>query len=85
MNVEGDAILQVTISGVGYPTETGIEEYDGSTPLSGQGTDVVTEVVWDSTFEGTSVAFVGATEQTPFRVYLLQNPTRVVVNVVHPD
>ena len=82
--VEGDAILQVTISGVGYPTDTGIEEYDGSAPLPGAGTEVVTEVVWDTTFEGTSVAFVGMTEETPFRVYLLQEPARVVLDVVHP-
>lgn len=85
VQVEGDAILQVTIAGVGYPTETGIEEYDGSEPLPGQGTEVVTEVVWDTTFEGTSVAFVGTTEETPFRAYLLENPTRVVLDVVHPD
>jgi hypothetical protein len=85
VDVEGGAILQVTITGVGYPTETGIEEYDGSAPLPGQGTEVVTEVVWDSTFEGTSVAFVGTSEETPFRVYLLEDPTRVVLDVVHPD
>lgn len=83
--VEGEAILQVTITGVGYPTETGIEEYDGSTPLPGAGTEVVTEVVWDSTFEGTSVAFVGLTEETPFRVYELDDPARVVLEIVHPD
>ena len=83
--VEGEAILQVTITGVGYPTETGIEEYDGSSPLPGAGTEVVTEVVWDSTFEGTSVAFVGLTEKTPFRVYLLESPTRVVLDVAHPN
>jgi hypothetical protein len=83
--VEGDAILQVTITGVGYPTETGIEEYDGSAPLPGAGTEAVTEVVWDSTFEGTSVVFVGTTEETPFRVYLLEDPVRVVVDIVHPD
>jgi hypothetical protein len=82
--VEGEAILQVTITGVGYPTETGIEEYDGSAPLPGAGTEVVTEVVWDSTFEGTSVAFVGLTEETPFRVYLLEDPARVVLDVAHP-
>ena len=82
--VAGDATLQVTITGVGYPTETGIEEYDGSQPLPGNGTEVVTEVVWDSTFEGTSVAFIGATRATPFRVYLLEDPGRVVVDVVHP-
>jgi hypothetical protein len=81
--VAGDATLQVTITGVGYPTETGTEEYDGSQPLAGNGTEVVTEVVWDSTFEGTSVAFVGARQTTPFRVYLLEDPGRVVVDVVH--
>ena len=82
--VEGAAILQVTITGTRYPADTGVQEYDGSQPLPGSGTEVVTEVVWDSTFEGTSVAFVGTTQQTPFRVYLLTGPTRVVVDVVHP-
>jgi hypothetical protein len=81
--VEGGAILQVTITGVGLPTETGIEEYDGSAPLPGAGTEVVTEVVWDTTFEGTSVAFVGLSEELPFRVYLLEDPARVVLDVVH--
>jgi hypothetical protein len=82
--VKGEAILQVTLTGVGYPTETGIEEVDGSAPLPGNGTEVVTEVVWDTTFEGTSVAFVGLTEVTPFRVYLLEDPARVVIDVLHP-
>jgi predicted small secreted protein len=81
--VEGDAILQVTITGIGLPTETGIDEYDGSQPLPGNGTEMVTEVVWDSTFEGTSVAFVGMTDELPFRVYLLEDPARVVLEVRH--
>lgn len=81
--VTGDAILRVTITGVGLPTETGIEEYDGAVPLAGAGTELVTEVVWDTTFEGTSVAFVGLTEERPFRVYPLADPARVVLDVVH--
>lgn len=80
--VAGDAVLQVTISGVGYPTETGIEEYGGAM-VPGSGTEVVTEVVWDTTFEGTSVAFIGTSAEQPFRVFLLEGPTRVVVDVVH--
>ena len=83
--VAGNAILQVTISGVGYPTETGVDEVDGSVPVPGHDTEVVTEVVWDSTFEGTSVAFVGTTGEVPFRVYLLEDPARVVLEVVHDD
>ena len=82
--MKGEAILQVTITGVGCPTKTGIEEVDGSAQLPGNGTEVVTEVVWDTTFEGTSVAFVGLTEETPFRAYLLENPARVVIDVLHP-
>jgi hypothetical protein len=81
--VEGAAILQVALTGVGYPTDTGIEEYGGDT-VPGSGTAVVTEVVWDTTFEGTSVAFVGLSDRTPFRVHLLEAPTRVVVDVVDP-
>ena len=83
IDVEGDAVLQVTITGVGYPFDTGVEEYPGPDRIAAD-TGVVTEVVWDSTFEGTSVAFVGVDEETPFRVQLLDNPARVVLEVVDP-
>jgi hypothetical protein len=49
--------------------------------VTGAGTETVTEVVFDATFEGTTVAFVGARSRAPFRVYLLENPTRVVIDV----
>jgi hypothetical protein len=79
--VDGDAVLQVTLTGAGYPFDTGVDEFAGG-PVSGD-TDVVTEVVWDATFEGTSVAFVGTTAETPFRVYQLDDPTRVVLEIAH--
>ena len=79
--VAGDAVLQVTVTGAGYPYETGVEEWSGPDPLPGQGTGNVTEVVFDATFEGTTVAFVGTRAQTPFQVYALQDPARVVVEV----
>lgn len=84
IDVDGGAVLQVTVSGVGYPADTGVEEYAGPDRLAVGDTEVVSEVVWDSTFEGTSVAFVGATEELPFRVYLLEDPARVVVEVADP-
>ena len=80
VEVAGDAVLQVTLTGVGYPYSTGIEEFTGG-PVTGAGTEMVTEVVWDATFEGTSVAFVGTGRETPFRVYALDSPARVVVEV----
>jgi hypothetical protein len=81
IEVDGSAVLQVTLTGAGYPYDTGVDEFTGG-PVSGD-TDVVTEVVWDATFEGTSVAFVGTTGETPFRVYRLDGPTRVVLEVAH--
>jgi hypothetical protein len=84
VDVAGGAVLQVTITGTGYPHDTGAEEFSGAEPLVAPGTEAVTEVVWDHTFEGTSVAFVGTVEPRPFRVYLLEAPARIVLEVAHP-
>ena len=81
IEVAGEEVLQVTLTGVGYPYDTGIEEWSGPDPLSVPDTETVTELVWDATFEGTSVAFIGTTARAPFRVYLLEGPARVVVEV----
>jgi hypothetical protein len=81
VDVAGDAVLQVTLTGAGYPYATGVEEFSSSGPLSAADTEVVTEVVFDATFEGTTTAFVGTTGRAPFRVYLLEGPTRVVVEI----
>ena len=83
VEVAGDAVLQVTLTGAGYPYDTGVEEYSAAAPLSAADTAAVTEVVFDGTFEGTTVAFVGTKAQSPFRVYLLEAPTRVVLEVAH--
>jgi len=80
VEVAGDALLQVTLTGAGYPYDTGLAEYAGG-PTTAAGTEVVTEVVFDATYEGTTVAFVGTAARTPFRVYALENPARVVVEV----
>jgi hypothetical protein len=85
VEVAGESVLQVTITGAGYPYDTGVEEWAGPDPLPGNGTQTVTEVAWDATFEGTSVAFVGTTGEAPFRVYALEDPTRVVVEVADPS
>ena len=81
VDVAGSAALQVAITGVGLPADTGVAAFDGPNPLPGSGTRTVVEVVVDTTFEGTTTAFVGTTAQTPFRVYALSDPTRVVLEV----
>ena len=80
VDVPGTAFLQVTLQGTTYPYESGAEEVArGAVPLSG--TETVQGVVYDATFEGSSLAWIGTAGQAPFRVYALTGPSRVVVEV----
>ncbi|WP_164702634.1 hypothetical protein [Modestobacter sp. KNN46-3] len=80
VDVPGSAYLQVTLQGTSYPYETGAEEVARG-PVSVSGTDTVQGVVYDATFEGTSVAWIGTSAEVPFRVSALSDPTRLVVEV----
>jgi hypothetical protein len=80
VDVPGEAHLQVTMQETSYPYETGAAELAAG-PAAVSGTEVVQSVVYDATFEGTSVAWVGTSARTPFRVYALTGPTRLVVEV----
>lgn len=85
VEVAGSSLIEVTIMGVRYPEE-GDDAYDGPSVIRAEGTEVVTEVVDSSIFEGYHQSFVGldSAERLPFRVYLLEDPVRVVVDVAHP-
>lgn len=83
VEVAGDAVLQLTVTGAGYPYDTGVEEFPMAETVSAPDTEVVTEVAFDGTYEGTSVVFVGTQARAPFRIYLLEGPTRVVLEVAH--
>jgi hypothetical protein len=80
IELAGTAVLSITITGVGYPTETGIEEFRRG-PVEPADAHVVTGAFFDGTFEGTTQAFVGTSAQQPFRVYLLTDPARIVLEV----
>ncbi|MBA2696058.1 MAG: AMIN-like domain-containing (lipo)protein [Ornithinimicrobium sp.] len=84
IDVAGDAILQVVISGTRYPEED--ESYQG-----GPGTytldsaEVVEQVRASGTFEGLTQAFIGIDDEgSPFRVFTLSGPPRLVVDIQHP-
>ncbi|MDF9876467.1 AMIN-like domain-containing (lipo)protein [Cellulosimicrobium cellulans] len=84
--VDGDAYLQVMISGSGYPMDTGVDEYAGPNPVRAGDDSEVEEVLLRGVFEGYTQAFVGVDdEQRPFRVFSLEDPTRVVVDVRDDD
>ncbi|GAB3995069.1 AMIN-like domain-containing (lipo)protein [Nocardioides marmoraquaticus] len=83
LDLRGDSFLQVDLRNMGLPSDTGVEEV-GPEPVEGDGTRSVTEVLPGGVFEGQQLAFVGlAGERRPFRVFALDSPTRVVVDVVH--
>ncbi|WP_218027173.1 AMIN-like domain-containing (lipo)protein [Cellulosimicrobium cellulans] len=86
VTVDGDAYLQVMISGSGYPMDTGVDEYAGPNPVRAGDDSEVEEVLLRGVFEGYTQAFVGVDdEQRPFRVFSLEDPTRVVVDVRDDD
>jgi hypothetical protein len=81
VEVDGDAILEVTLIGVAIPEE-GQAFYDGPDVLEVAGTEQVEQVIYTSLFEGYLQAFIGVDDgEQPFRVYRLEDPARVVVEV----
>ena len=76
----GEAYLRVTLTGVSYPSESGLEERARGA-VTAPGTSAVTGAWYDGTYEGQALAYVGTTGEQPFRVYALSDPTRVVVEV----
>lgn len=82
LDLAGDGTLSVAISGSAYPMDSGAVPFSHATAVHGDGTTVVTEVQGWSVFEGITGSFIGLTEAGhPFRVYLLDDPVRVVVDV----
>jgi len=77
--VDGDAILQVWIVGTTYPAEGGPQEF--SQDLRPTGGDLE-HVVRPLTFEGMTQSFIGVDDgPRPYRVLVLADPVRVVVDV----
>lgn len=81
VDLDGEAVLVVRISGTGYPFDTGREEATAVTVPAD--TEVITEVELGAVFEGTYEAFVGLSSVRPFSVTRLADPARIVVDVEH--
>lgn len=80
VDLEGDGVLALYLTGLGYPADTGVDELPAGTRTAG-GT-VVTGAEFTGTFEGQTQIFLGLTDpEAPYRVFLLQDPLRVVVDV----
>ncbi|RVW06047.1 AMIN-like domain-containing (lipo)protein [Rhodococcus spongiicola] len=82
--MHGQGILQVLIDGSSIPSTIGVEPYSGPNPLEVENPGVVTEVQDAGVFEGTTQTLIGLSKpETPFHVYTLSDPTRLVVDVAH--
>ncbi len=84
VSLEGTADLQTTVKGVVYPTETGAQDYVGPMRFQPTTAGVVEEVVYGPVFEGKAEVYIGLSSKQPFRVFLLEDPTRVVIDIYHP-
>ncbi len=82
ITVSGDSVLQVILTGLGYPMDTGVEEYSGPNPITG--VHNVPQVHLTGVFEGEAVGFIGINGERPaVRVTALTNPTRLVIDIAH--
>lgn len=80
VDLEGDGVLVVYVTGLGYPFETGQTELAVGTRTPG-GT-VVTGAEFTGTFEGQTQVFLGLIDpEAPYRAFLLQDPLRLVIDV----
>lgn len=80
--IAGDSVLEVRLGGMGYPAP-GNPVYDGGDlALGTPALRHVVEVVRTTPFEGNLSVFVGLQgEPRPYRVFLLQDPMRLVIDV----
>lgn len=81
VDVDGEAVIELNLQGVTYPGEDGAPPYAGPDVIVAPPGGAIREVVLDSIFEGTMQVVVGVSAETPFRVFLLEDPTRVILDV----
>lgn len=77
----GSTALQVTLTGITPVAEDGsTQPLPDAAPVEGR---VITEVVNGSIFEGHAQFVIGLEGDSPYSVSLLEDPQRVVVDVLH--
>lgn len=86
MQIAGDSVLELVITGMAYP-EPGDPVYDeGDYGLDTHQLGGVYEVIRTTPFEGQLQLFVGVNgEPRAYRVFLLAEPMRLVIDIQHPD
>lgn len=81
VDVDGAAYLDLIVQNVAYPGEEGQPPYTGPAAIVTPPGGIIREVYFGGVFEGTMQIVVGLDAATPFRVYLLADPLRLVLDV----
>lgn len=84
VELRGSSYLKVDITGVIYPVAPDGRRYTGPEEILPERSVVVLEADMGGVFEGHRQAFLGLSSREPFRVFSLQDPTRIVIDVQHP-
>lgn len=80
----GDAWLRISARGVGYPADTGVA-YPRLERVATPGAGVVDDLYVGTLFEGQQDVVVGVSSPEEYRVFPLDDPTRLVVDIAHPS
>lgn len=79
LDLDGDTFLSVNITGVSFPiTDEDYEIYYGDSDKYWVG-DIT--AIYDSSFEGQAHVAIGMTGKHPYRIFTLEDPVRVVIDV----
>ncbi|MFQ6392197.1 hypothetical protein ACLMAJ_01950 [Nocardia sp. KC 131] len=82
IDVAGNSILEVQITGSAYPFDSGVTPYAGPDPATDPGAVAIAGVYRSGVFEGTTQSFIGVNGDHPaFAVSTLSNPTRLVIDI----
>lgn len=82
IDVAGQSVLEVRITGSVYPFDSGVEPYSGPDPVVDPSAPAVAGVYRTIVFEGVTQSFVGVNGERPaFSVSALSNPTRLVIDI----
>jgi hypothetical protein len=82
VGIAGDAVLRVALRGMGYPTMPEVPPYEGPARLEPERTEAIVEVIEDVLYEGYYDFFVGLDTERPYRLERLDDPQRVVIDIV---
>jgi len=82
LEVAGDSVLEVRITGSAYPFDSGVSPYAGPDPATDPAVPGIAGVSSPLVFEGISQSFIGVAGERPaFSVTALSNPTRLIVDI----